>query len=123
MSVPAAKAVIPSAVVVVVECIKLLSKPELMLKAGNFMEKHTGEIVSLVDFRRKKETKEELGQGRNPLYVSHMQGKNAGSPHLENNESEDFGERLRRIRASLERINSIMNDLKGKKDGVQTSVH
>lgn len=55
----------------------------------------------------KKETANEFARGREPLYVSHQTGKVTGK-ELEPN----FGDRLSRIRNSLERINSLMAELK-----------
>lgn len=71
-----------------------------------------GEVVSLANFRKKKETQEEFGRGREPLYVSHLTGKVTGTPHMKRPESQDFGDRLTRIRSSLEKINRLMSELK-----------
>ena len=69
--------------------------------------------MDLAAFRKKKEVAEELTRGgRNPLYVSHLTGKVTGSPHLRGPESPDFGDRLQRIRSSLEKINRLMSELK-----------
>lgn len=72
----------------------------------------TGEVVSLAQFKKKKETQEEFGRGREPLYVSHLTGKVTGNPHMKRSESPDFGDRLTRIRSSLEKINRLMSELK-----------
>lgn len=71
------------------------------------------QVVDLASFRRKKAVDEELTRGgRNPLYVSHLTGKVTGQPHANRPESPDFGDRLQRIRASLEKINRLMSELK-----------
>ena len=70
------------------------------------------EVVDLASFRKKKHVQEDLSRGRTPLYMSHLEGKVSGSPHLNQNHKEDFSDRLSRIKASLERINSLMNELK-----------
>jgi hypothetical protein len=70
-------------------------------------------VVDLAAFRQKKNVEDELTRGgRNPLYVSHLTGKVTGSPHLKGPESPDFGDRLQRIRSSLEKINRLMSELK-----------
>ena len=71
-----------------------------------------GEVVSLASFRKQKETKEEFGRGREPLYVSHLTGKVTGTPPTKRPETQDFGDRLTRIRSSLEKINRLMSELK-----------
>ena len=70
------------------------------------------QVVDLAAFRQKKEITDNLARGRNPLYVSHADGKVTGSPHLKRPEAPDFGDRLQRIRTSLEKINSLMSELK-----------
>jgi hypothetical protein len=71
------------------------------------------QVVDLASFRKSKEVAEELTRGgRSPLYVSHMTGKVTGSPHMKRPESPDFGDRLQRIRSSLEKINRLMTELK-----------
>ncbi len=73
----------------------------------------SGQVVDLASFRKSKETKTEFGRGREPLYVSHLNGKVTGKPDQKRpGESADFGDRLTRIRSSLEKINRLMADLK-----------
>ena len=78
-------------------------------------EKDTN-VVSLAEARAKKAVAEELTRGgRNPLYVSHQTGKvtgQPGQPGQKGSESPDFGDRLQRIRSSLEKINRLMSELK-----------
>ena len=69
-------------------------------------------VVSLDAFRSKKQQDDELASGRKPLYASHLDGKVTGSPYLKRPEDGDFGDRLQRIKASLEKINALMGDLK-----------
>ena len=78
----------------------------------NRPEKKAGQVVDLTAFRQKKEVAENHAKGRTPLYVSHLDGKVHGSPHLKRPEADDFGSRLQRIKASLEKINSLMTELK-----------
>ncbi len=68
-------------------------------------------VIELSGFRKKKDTAEEFGRGRNPLYVSHSTGKISGSKSAET-EGENFGDRYSRIKASLEKINRLMTELK-----------
>jgi hypothetical protein len=71
------------------------------------------QVVDLASFRKRKEVADELTRGgRSPLYVSHLTGKVTGSPHMKRPESPDFGDRLQRIRSSLEKINRLMTELK-----------
>ena len=79
-------------------------------------EKASGKLLDLTHFRQKRDTTEKISPGRTPLFVSHLDGKVKGSPHLNANSGADgdeqFGDRLQRIRASLERINRLMSELK-----------
>ena len=65
-------------------------------------------VIDMSSFRQKKAAEQEFGRGRSPLYVSHLTGKANGGKQP----SGDFGERLHRIRASLEKINRLMGELK-----------
>ena len=68
-------------------------------------------VVDLASFRKKKETAVEFARGREPLYVSHLKGKVTGPKENGQNDA-DFGDRLQRIRSSLDKINRLMTDLK-----------
>ena len=46
--------------------------------------------------------------------MSHTTGKLHGSPYLNKADTDDFGDRMQRIKASLEKINSLMSELKAK---------
>jgi hypothetical protein len=69
-------------------------------------------VVDLKNFKRTRELETQIGRGRTPLHVSHIDGKVKGSPHLKTQETDDFGDRMQRIRSSLEKINQLMADLK-----------
>ncbi|MDA9951474.1 hypothetical protein N9D31_02750 [Oligoflexaceae bacterium] len=69
-------------------------------------------VVSFNQFKSKKENEEALTRGREPLFVSHRTGKMTGSPHFKRPQAEDFGDRLSRIKTSLEKINKLMGELK-----------
>ena len=71
-------------------------------------------IIDFSTFRRKKTEEQDLTRGRSkPLYVSHNEGTVTTSPHADRSgKTEDFGDRVSRIKASLERINSLMAELK-----------
>ena len=83
------------------------------MKSSNDSEKN---VVDLASFRKKKETAGEFARGREPLYVSHLEGKVTGNPNAKSpvtgTAAEGFGDRLTRIRSSLEKINRLMADLK-----------
>ena len=68
------------------------------------------DVVSLDQFKQSKKVKENLARGRDPLYMSHRTGKISG--HSDLHRSEDFGDRVSRIRASIEKINDLMKELK-----------
>jgi hypothetical protein len=71
-------------------------------------------VIDFSTFRRKKSEEQDLTRGRNkPLYVSHNESKiTSMSPSDSSVKTEDFGDRVSRIKASLERINSLMAELK-----------
>ena len=64
----------------------------------------TVDIINLAERRRKKEIEEALARGRVPL-TAHW----VPMPPVNN---DSFAERIMRIKASLERINALMADLK-----------
>lgn len=71
-------------------------------------------IVNLHDFKRRKESSEEFVRNeRKPLYVSHLTGQISDSDKSKSKgEANDFGDRLQRIRSSLDKINKLISDLK-----------
>ena len=69
-------------------------------------------VVDFGAFREKKEAEKDLSRGRTPLHMSHLNGKVTGSPHFKRPDADDFGDRMQRIKASLEKINRLMADLK-----------
>ena len=71
-------------------------------------DKPESKVVSLTAFKKKKETRDEVSRGRKPLYMSHGDGQVSGR----NAASDDFGDRLGKIRSSLDRINNLMSELK-----------
>lgn len=44
--------------------------------------------------------------------TDHLTGKNIHSPNFQRSESDSFGDRIQRIKSSLEKINSLMLELK-----------
>ena len=82
-----------------------------MEKENNSKKKN---VVDLASFRLKKQVSNELANGRTPLYLSHLEGRVSNNPHLKGDHvgGEGFGDRISRIRKSLERINTLMNELK-----------
>jgi len=69
-------------------------------------------VVDFTDFKRNKDAQTDLSRGRTPLHVSHIDGKVKGSPHFRRPEADDFGDRMQRIKTSLEKINQLMTELK-----------
>lgn len=78
------------------------------------MSHSNSKVLDLGAFRAKKQTEEELSLERTPLYVSHKEGTIKGSPHFRRPSEADFGDRIQRIRHSLERINALMVELKNQ---------
>lgn len=72
------------------------------------MENDQG-IISLVDFKRKKQ---ENQLDTNGLFVTRLNGKLSASGYRKEPSEEALDERLTRIRASLEKINTLMEQLK-----------
>ena len=75
-------------------------------------EKNPSNVVDFTNFKRSRDLDDQLSRGRTPLHVSHIDGKVKGSPHLRRPEADDFGDRMQRIKASLEKINQLMGELK-----------
>ena len=73
-------------------------------------------VVDFSAFKTKQNVKNEFSRSRKPLYVDQDEGKisgaSDGAKSAADNSNEDFGERLLKIRASLDRINSLMANLK-----------
>jgi hypothetical protein len=69
-------------------------------------------VVDFSVFKRNKDAQDDLARGRTPLHVSHLDGKVKGSPHFRRPEADDFGDRMQRIKTSLEKINQLMTELK-----------
>jgi len=78
-------------------------------------------VVDFNQFKSKKDDEKSLSRGREPLFVSHKTGKVTGSPHFRRPQAEDFGDRLGRIKSSLEKINKLMDELKKKSNDKPTS--
>jgi len=77
------------------------------------------DVVNLQEFKAKKKQTEELARGRQPLFISHKDGKLYGSANKETNQ--DNLDRLTRIRTSLEKINRLMSELKKVRNETPTS--
>jgi predicted transcriptional regulator len=72
-------------------------------------------ILDFKSFKQKQETNNEFSRSRKPLYVNKEEGRisgNAEGAKSAADKGEDFGDRLQKIRSSLDRINSLMADLK-----------
>lgn len=71
------------------------------------------EVINLADRRRKKEIEETLARGRVPLMTTHNPISNtSGHPVPPPINGDSFADRIMRIKASLEKINSLMAELK-----------
>ena len=82
-------------------------------KSMNGIQQKKG-VIHLEDFRQQKLSDHELARGRKPLYVSHGMmdlRENSGSPG-EGSPGINFGERLQKLRKSLDKMTSLLGDLK-----------
>ena len=71
-------------------------------------EEKRGQVVDLASFRQKRSIENDRQPG--VLYVNHQTGKITGAPRAA--PDPEFGERLQRIRASMEKINRLMREIK-----------
>lgn len=71
-------------------------------------------ILDFSAFKNKQEINNEFSRSRKPLFVNSDKGNISGTRDQAQpiQASEDFGDRLQKIRSSLERINTLMADLK-----------
>lgn len=72
-------------------------------------------VIDFKSFKQKQEINSEFSRSRKPLYVNNEEGRISGSASGAKSASdgnEDFGDRLHKIRSSLDRINALMADLK-----------
>lgn len=69
-------------------------------------------IVDFNKFRLKKAAEKALAEGKVPLFVDRSKGTISGPPSGQSPDSDDFKERMMRIKASLEKINALMGELK-----------
>ena len=75
--------------------------------------KPESKVLSLSAFKQKKASRDEIARGRQPLYMSHDDGVVSGRNRAtEHKGEENFGDRMHKIRASLDRINTLMSELK-----------
>ena len=79
----------------------------------------TGQILDFSKAKERRSAKDELGRQRDtPLYVDYKNGKITGSPHgngsshPKGTQTADFGDRMTRIRSSLDKINRLMSEIK-----------
>jgi hypothetical protein len=71
------------------------------------------EVINLADRRRKKEMEEALARGRVPLMTTHNpMGSTSGHSVPPPPPNDSFADRILRIKASLEKINTLMAELK-----------
>jgi len=66
----------------------------------------TADIINLAERKRKKEVESSLARGRVPLTSTHL------VPPPPSADGDSFADRIVRIKASLEKINILMADLK-----------
>jgi hypothetical protein len=71
-------------------------------------------VLDFTAFKKKQEINQDVARGRKPLYINNDEGRVSGTAAgaTAQTSGEDFGDRLQKIRASLDRINNLMADLK-----------
>lgn len=69
-------------------------------------------VIDLNEHRKKKQEENDLTRGRKPLYVSHLKGTATG----DKTDDQNLGDRISRIKNSLERINKLMKMLKDQSE-------
>ena len=70
------------------------------------------DVINLSSYREKKDIEKSISRDRIPLHVSHIDERRNRSPYLKHTEADSFGERMFRIKQSLEKINQLMSELK-----------
>jgi hypothetical protein len=75
----------------------------------------TVKVIDFKSFKQKQDVNNEVSRSRKPLFVNKDNGRISGTTSgakSSDHGSDDFGDRLQKIRSSLDRINSLMADLK-----------
>ena len=74
----------------------------------------SSKIVEISAFKKKRDTKEQIARSRKPLYVNSSEGtiSDISKSSKVEAKAEDFGDRLVKIRGSLDRINQLMAEIK-----------
>ena len=75
----------------------------------------TSKVISFTDYKTKNAVNSEFSHARKPLYVNSDDNRISGKPESAASStpaSGDLGDRLHKIRSSLDRINTLMADLK-----------
>jgi len=77
-------------------------------------KKQENKVLDFSAFKKKQEINNEFSRSRKPLFLNKEEGRISGLPDTAKSATanEDFGDRLHKIRSSLERINTLMADLK-----------
>jgi predicted transcriptional regulator len=90
---------------------------ELLMSSHQSNSPETTKKTKILDFsafKNKQDVNDEFSRARKPLYVNSKDGIISGSAEGAKDAAanEDFGDRLQKIRSSLDRINNLMADLK-----------
>lgn len=77
----------------------------------------TSKVISFNAYKNKDSINSEFSHSRKPLYVNTDDGRISGNPEVaaqgaQGAQEGDLGDRLHKIRSSLDRINALMADLK-----------
>jgi hypothetical protein len=94
--------------------LKLLTVDAQEVAMENESTPVVSKVVDFKSFKEKKTMDRDLARGRKPLYVSHTNGNVSSNKEgaSKDGTGADFGDRLVKIRSSLDRINQLMTELK-----------
>jgi hypothetical protein len=88
--------------------------PNSSANASQSNSETTSKVISFTAYKNKETINNEFSHSRKPLYVNSDDGRISGNPVVASKGAQegDLGDRLHKIRSSLDRINTLMADLK-----------
>lgn len=80
-------------------------------------------VLDFTAFKKKQEVNNEFSRARKPLFINDKEGLISGTEEgAKSASTEDYGDRLQKIRTSLDRINTLMSDLKKLSSNRDTTI-
>lgn len=88
--------------------------PKSSANASQPNSETTSKVISFTAYKNKEAINKEFSHSRKPLYVNSDNGRISGNLEVATRGAPegDLGDRLHKIRSSLDRINTLMADLK-----------